>query len=201
MSFFYETFIFLFILIDPVMLAPVFVALTEHHSEQEKKNTATRAFWIALGVLATLAFGGQEILHHLGISLGALKVSGGILLLLMGLPMVFSTEETPQESLKKDVALVPLAMPLLAGPSAFTGLMIKTKAAAGNLTHIASIYAAILLVMLCAWGTMRLAPLMTRYMNKNIVAIMNRMVGLIIVTMATQLMLEGIQGFYFPSQG
>ena len=116
---FTEVFVTLFVIMDPPGTVPVFLALTSRMTAQDRKRAARTAIFVAFGVIVVFALFGQLLLEHMGISLAALQASGGLLLLLVALELLMGkmdAGETESGGSTKNVALVPLATPLLAGP-------------------------------------------------------------------------------------
>ncbi|MGH8223607.1 MAG: MarC family protein, partial [Woeseiaceae bacterium] len=116
-----------FATIGPVDVAAMFAALTAKDSDRDRRRTALRAAVVAAVILLVFAFLGELMLRGLGISLAALRIGGGILLLLIGIEMAFAIssggtsttdEETREAQLRQDIAVFPLATPLIAGPGA-----------------------------------------------------------------------------------
>src|ERR1039458_1242290 len=118
--------------VDPVAAVPIFIVMTEHDSEAKRRGMARRACMVAALVLVFFALGGGVLFKLLGVTLAAFKIAGGILLMLTALDMLAnhtsatktSAEEIDEGAHKDDIAIVPLAMPLLAGPGAIATVMV-----------------------------------------------------------------------------
>ena len=121
-----------FFVVDPIGTVPIFLSMTAHDTREKVRRTAQRACIVACGVLLFFALFGGVIFQVLGVSLGAFRVAGGILLMVTALDMLRArtseTRTTPGETLagagKEDIAIVPLAMPLLAGPGTIATVMV-----------------------------------------------------------------------------
>src|SRR5215467_6558676 len=134
-------FVTFLVIIDPVGTLPLFVALTHRQSRDQRRRTAIRSIVVAAVTLAVFAVAGQLLLRLLGITLPAFRIAGGILLLLLSIDMVFARKsgirwttaaETEEAEESIDVAVFPLAIPLIAGPGALTSvilLMLSEKGA------------------------------------------------------------------------
>ena len=124
LSVFVASFVTLFIVIDPVMVAPLFAALTHGDDSKSQRSTAIQAALISAGILTVFAFFGSLLLKHLGIDIAAFRAAGGMLLFLIGFRMFFDPDEEmeakrpgPKASSRDNVAFFPLAIPMLAGPA------------------------------------------------------------------------------------
>ena len=135
-------FVTFLVIIDPVGTLPLFVALTHRQSRERRRLTAIRSIAVAAVTLAVFAVAGQLLLHLLGITLPAFRIAGGILLLLLSIDMVFARKsgirwttaaETEEAEESIDVAVFPLAIPLIAGPGALTSVILLMGRAHGDL--------------------------------------------------------------------
>src|ERR1700749_1959211 len=137
----------IFFLVDPFAALPTFLAITEGQDSKRRLRTARRASLTAWIVLSIFAFIGQYIFRLFGISLPAFEIAGGVILLLIGLDMLEAKRSPTQESsaeaaeaaLKEDAGIVPLGIPMLAGPGAITSVMVLVGQAQGEWTKMAAI--------------------------------------------------------------
>src|SRR3989304_392476 len=136
-----HAFVTLFVVIDPIGQIGAFVALTRAHSAAERRATAIRAALIAAVVLYAFALLGEALLRALGISLPALKIAGGVLLFLLAIDMIFAldtgirtttSQELAEAEMRRDISVFPLAIPLIAGPGAFTTVTLLVARAEGD---------------------------------------------------------------------
>lgn len=154
----------LLVILDPFMALPIFLALTGNYSDKERNRVARIATLTVVGVLILVALIGETLLHWLGTSLGSFRVGGGIVLFLMALAMlqaqtdpVRSTQaETENAASRASIAVVPLAIPLLAGPGAMSTVIIAMHRSSAPY-HPVMILAIILLVAFVLWLVLRLA--------------------------------------------
>ncbi|EAU64903.1 conserved hypothetical protein [Stigmatella aurantiaca DW4/3-1] len=162
------------------------------------RRTALRACLVACGLLLFFAVFGGVIFQVFGVSLGAFRIAGGILLLITALDMLrarptetrTSRTEEQESAAKEDVALVPLAMPLLAGPGAIASAMVL-MAKGGTLLMTVPVLAAIVLTFVASYFILRASHLVQRALRQSGVAILERVMGLILAAIAVQFMADG----------
>jgi multiple antibiotic resistance protein len=194
-----QAFLTLFVVIDPVGLVPVFVALVGDRSVAAQRSTARRAILISAGLLAAFALIGGPLLAYLGISLAALQVAGGILLFKIAVDMVFAqyrretTEEEVESQTREDVSVFPLAIPLIAGPGALASILVLTSEAHGDPVEMGLILAMAGLVLLVAWGLLRVSGSVATLLGRTGVNVVTRILGVILAALAVQLVANGLQ--------
>lgn len=199
LTFFLVAFSALFFVVDPIGLSPIFLALTSNYPEAKRQKAARKACWIFVGVVGFFAVGGGIIFDLLGVSLAAFKVAGGLLLLFTALDMLrskqsetrTSDEEIDAASRKEDIAIVPLGMPLLAGPGAIATSMVLTSRATGPF-QIGLVVVAILILGVLTYLFLRAAPMVERVLGKNGLPILERVMGLLLAAIAIQFMIDGL---------
>ncbi len=192
-----------FFVVDPLGVVPIFLAVTAGDSPEKMERTAARASLTAFGLLVFFALFGTLIFKVIGISLGAFRVAGGILLLVTGLDMLrarptetrTSPEEEAEASQKEDVAIVPLAVPLLAGPGALATVMVLMSQGHGLLAAI-PVLVAVTLTCLASYFILRAASLVLRVLGQSGVAILQRVMGLILAAIAVQFMADGMHQLF-----
>ncbi len=185
--------------VDPVGVVPIFLAITAGDSEEKIRATARRACLVACALLIFFALFGGVIFKVFGISLGAFRVAGGILLLITALDMLRArpseTRTTPSETqegvTKEDVALVPLAMPLLAGPGAIATAMVLMARGGDSLLSAVPVLVAIVLTFLTSYFVLRASGFVQRVLKRSGVAILERVMGLILAAIAVQFIADG----------
>jgi multiple antibiotic resistance protein len=189
----------IFFVVDPMGAIPVFMAMTRGDSQQKRRDMARRASIAAFFVLTTFALAGTLIFKVFGITLGAFKVAGGVLLLLTSIEMLRAqpqrTRMTPEEERegaeKEDVAIFPLAIPLLAGPGSIatvTTLMAK----AGRKAFAVPVILSIALTCIASYAMLVAADRISRLLGVTGLSVMNRVIGLIIGAIAVQFMFDGL---------
>jgi len=191
----------IFFVVDPFSAVPFFLAMTRHDTPAKRRETALRASLTAGLVLATFALGGAWIFKLLGISIGAFKIAGGVVLLLLALDMIRTqpsrTRITDQEveagAGKEDIAIVPLAMPLLAGPGSIaTAIVLMSRARAGPWWHAIPVLGAIVVTAFASYLVLAGAARTERVLGRTGLAILERAAGLLLVAVAVQFMLDGL---------
>jgi multiple antibiotic resistance protein len=190
-----------FATIGPVDCAVIFATLTSKQSRASQNRMALKACAIAFAVLTVAAVGGRFVLTELGVSLPALQASGGVILLLIALDMVFArprgaftitAPETSEARHKDDIVVFPLAIPLLAGPGAISSAIILAAKTQGQLDAMAFVLAALLVVMLIAALFMLLAQEIHRAMGITAQNVVLRVSGLLLAAVAMQFLFDGL---------
>ncbi|WP_426753159.1 MarC family protein [Myxococcus sp. Y35] len=188
----------IFFVVDPIGVVPLFLAMTAGDSQEKVRRTALRACLVACGMMLFFALFGSVIFKVFGVSLGAFRVAGGILLLITALDMLRArpseTRTTPSEEqegvVKEDVAIVPLAIPLLAGPGAIATAMVL-MAKGDTLLSALPVLAAVLLTFVASYFILRASGLIQRVLRQSGVAIVERVMGLILAAIAVQFIADG----------
>ncbi|WP_164019335.1 MarC family protein [Pyxidicoccus trucidator] len=187
-----------FFVVDPIGVVPLFLAMTAGDSQEKVRRTAMRACMVACGMMLFFALFGGVIFKVFGVSLGAFRVAGGILLLITALDMLRArpseTRTTPTEEqegvVKEDVAIVPLAIPLLSGPGAIATAMVL-MARGDSLTSAIPVLAAIILTFVASYFILRASGMIQRVLRQSGVAIVERVMGLILAAIAVQFIADG----------
>lgn len=190
-----------FATIGPVDVAAMFAIFSGGLSDRERRNTALRGVAIATGLLLMFALLGEWILTMLGISLAALRAAGGILLLLIGIEMVAAKgsgattttrEENREAELRADIAVFPLATPLIAGPGAIGAVILLMAHAEGNLVEQAAVVASLLLVLLITLLSLLLASRLQSLLGVTGMHMVSRVFGVLLCALAMQFLFDGI---------
>lgn len=189
----------IFAVVDPLGALPLFLAMTEHDDAARRRAMARKACLVAAGLLTGFALFGALIFKVFGITLGAFKVAGGILLLLTSLDMLRArhsrTRSTPAETSeaaeKEDIAIVPLAMPLLAGPGSVATVMVLMSRGPGEWVAV-PVLAAVWVTFLISYGLLAAAGHVDRLLGKGGNAILQRVMGLLLAAIAVQFMADGL---------
>ncbi len=191
----------IFFVVDPLSAVPFFLAMTRNDSQARRRETALRASVTAGVVLAVFALAGELIFRVLGISLGAFKVAGGVVLLLLALDMIrtqpsrtrITDREVEASADKEDIAVVPLAMPLLAGPGSIaTAIVLMAQTRGAPWWHKLPVLGAILVTAAASYVILAGASRTERVLGRNGLAILERAAGLLLVAIAVQFMLDGL---------
>jgi multiple antibiotic resistance protein len=191
-----EAFITLFVIIDPPGIVPVFLALTRGYPGKERKRLAWQAAVVAFGVIVGFAVFGQTLLSYLGISVPALMLAGGLLLLLVALELLTGKAAPPGEVPRgnANVAMVPLGTPLLAGPGSIVATIVFVQRA-DHLNQIIALSLAIVAVHLILWLVMRFSPVIMKVIKENGVELVTRIAGLLLAAIAVQLCADAVRDF------
>jgi MarC family membrane protein len=197
----------LFVVIDPPGLVPVFIAHAGHRSAATQASIARRAVVIAGFVLLAFAVVGGPLLGYLGISVEALQIAGGILLFRIAVSMVFGEfrRETPEEEAeartKEDISVFPLAIPLIAGPGALASVVILGIEAQADVGRSGIVLAAIAVVLMVAFLTLRTAPRIARILGTTGINVVTRVLGLVLAGLAVQYVANGLIGLDLFGRG
>jgi len=202
-KFFGEVLVTLLVIMDPPGAIPVFLAITAGFTVPERRRAALVATATAGLVIALFAVAGQLILEYLKISLAALQVSGGLLLLLVALQLlVGSADETygnvaPEK--RANIAMVPLGTPMLAGPGAIVAVVVFAQQGEGVAQGVA-LAAAIAVTLVAIYLTMRFASAVRRVIKDTGVLLLTRVAGVLLAAIAVQLAADGIIAFVNEAQ-
>src|SRR6201996_4399544 len=189
----------IFFLVDPFAALPTFLAITEGQDARRRLRTARRASLTAWVVLTTFAFIGQYIFKLFGISLPAFEIAGGVILLLIGLDMLEakrsptqeSTEETTEAAQKEDAGIVPLGIPMLAGPGSITSVMVLVGQAQNRWQMVAILVSIFITAAIC-YLVLGNSDRVARAMGETGVRILVRIMGLLLVALAVQYFVNGM---------
>lgn len=194
------TFGSLFAIVDPFAAIPTFLAITANDTAEQRRRMARTACITCAGVMAAFALLGPAIFHLFGITLAAFQVAGGLVLLLSALDMLraqkSALKETPEEVAegmnKEDVAITPLAVPLLAGPGAITTSIVLAGRAASP-AQKAIFFALIGLVALLSYWTLTIAVEGVKRMSSTVINIITRLMGLLLAAIGVQFILSALK--------
>ena len=191
--FFLSTFTTVCVITDPPGNLPVFISLTSKMTPHERKRAAFQATMTSLGVMTAFGLFGHYILRVLGISVESMQISGGLLLAIVALQLLSGHEEDPGAPGSANVAMVPLGIPLMAGPGAIVAVMIAAREALGKgVVGILCVIAAVLLVHLIEWVTMRFANPLHRVLGEGGTIFLTKISGMLLAAIAIQLVINGI---------
>ena len=187
-------------IVNPIGAIPMFLSLTTSQSVAERNRTGLLAAFTVLLVLGASLLMGEALLHFFGITIASFRVAGGILILLIAISMMHAklsaakqTEEETQDAAEKDsIAVVPLGLPLLAGPGAISTIILFAHRDA-SLTHYVIGGAEIVLLAASIWLSFRLAPTIGRLLGKTGINIITRIMGLIIAALGVEFITNGLK--------
>ena len=190
----------IFFVVDPLAVLPIFLAMTANETREQKRATALRAA-ITCGITLTVfAAAGSLIFRFFGITLGAFKIAGGVLLFLVALDMMQArqsrTRSTPEEEKegieKADVAIIPLAIPLLSGPGSIATVMVLMSRHT-YFVYTIPVFVSILLTAIITWLMLRGAGWIEQRLSKTFMNVVMRVMGLILAAISVEFVIAGIK--------
>lgn len=188
-------------IVNPIGIIPIYISLTAQYSAAERAKIARLVIFSATLILLVTVFFGEIILQFFGISISSFRVGGGILLLLMAISMLHNTEVNLQknksmvEQSGESIAVVPLAMPLLAGPGAISTVIINSYKGNG-IEHYLLLSLDILILGLILLVVFKLVPWIARHMSQVGIHIATRIMGLILAAIAVEFIANGLKGLF-----
>jgi multiple antibiotic resistance protein len=192
-----------FFVIDPLANVPIFLSITASYTPEQRRKIAARAAFATWVVLSVFAIAGGLIFKAFGISLGAFKVAGGLMLLLMSVDMMRAqpspTRTTVEEQVESrerednDIAIFPMAIPMLAGPGAIATVMVLMSRAAWHPVRTPAVFVAVTLTCVIAWLLMRAASNAERFLPKTLLRAFERVMGLLLAAVAVEFIAGGVR--------
>jgi multiple antibiotic resistance protein len=192
--FFGQVFVTLMVIMDPPGTVPLFLSLTSGRTARARHRLASQAVLTAAVVITVFALFGQTILAYLHITVPALQVAGGLLLVIVALELLTGGQQDPAGVPDVNVALVPLGTPLLAGPGAIVATIVFVRSVREPSEGFA-LAAGIVAVHLVLWLSLRFSVLVIRVIRDSGVQLITRISGLLLSAIAVQLVADGVQGF------
>jgi len=203
-----DTFLVLFVVIDPIGLAPMFAALTQGENEAWRRRMAIRGTALAAIVLLVFALLGSSLLASLNIGLPAFRIAGGVLLLLLAIDMVFARHsgvrsptlrEQAEAEHKRDISVFPLAIPLIAGPGAITTVLLTAGGRHESLMATGALLGMLALVLGLTLISLLLSSRIMRLLGETGANVVSRVLGIVLAALAVQFMLDGLQTSWTPT--
>jgi multiple antibiotic resistance protein len=211
-------FVTILVVVDPPGVVPIFVALTKDEQPGRRRAILTRAVLIAFGVALFFLIAGRAVLSYLGVTVHAFSISGGILLFVAAMPMLFGQRgglQAPEgkergaraaagkertsdrgRTAGQDISVFPLAMPLLSGPGTIATILLLTSQAGGDLKKLAAVGIAIAVVFLVSFVVLYLGARLIGLVGEGGVHIATRVMGIVLAALAVQFVLNGVTGYY-----
>lgn len=192
-------FVTLFVVMDPIALAPLFLALTRGMSPARSQQIARRALIVAWALLTAFGLAGDSILRGVGISLPAFRIAGGVLLFLTALDMLFERrtqrreDQTDQADHSDDPSVFPLATPLIAGPGALA-TMILLNSRSDGWGHFLLIEVVMMAVLAVSALMFRLAAPIGHALGRTGIMVVTRLLGMLLAALAIQFIIDGLAG-------
>lgn len=195
------TFSAIFFVVDPLAIVPTFLAMTNGDTLEKKRAMAKKAGIATAVTLLTFALAGGLIFKVLGITLGAFRVAGGVLLFLLAIDMMRAMpskvrqtrEEEEEGAAKDDVAIVPLTIPMLAGPGAIATTMVCVSNARGNFVEQLIVGVVIIVTGFATWLTLRSALVVEKRLGTTGLNVLTRVMGLFVAAVAVQFIVGGLK--------
>ena len=197
--YFVKTFAALFAILNPIGAVPIFVSLSEGRSNDEVRRIPRRTAMAVCAILIVAAFFGQRILGFFGVGIPAFRIAGGILILIMAIAMVrarqprakYTPKEATESAEKEDIAVVPLAVPLLAGPGAISTVILNAQHST-KFVHIPVMIGAILLMGGAIYVLFKVGAPLAKRLGKTGINIITRIMGLMLAAVAVEFMTDGL---------
>ena len=190
-----QAFVTLFVILDPPGAAPIFLGLASGKTVKEQRILAWQAAAVSLFVIVSFALFGNAILGYLNISLAALQGAGGILLLITGLGLLTGSLTESNSATSKNIALVPLGTPLLAGPGAIVTTMLYVQKSEGN-DQLAALAIAIFAVHFLIGLTFMFSTKILSFIKDSGVEMLARIAGLLLAAIAVEMIISSIKAFF-----
>lgn len=202
-----SAFVALFVIIDPIGNAPIFVALTQGTDNKYRRIMAIKGPVVAMLILTLFAWVGSDLLGILGISMPAFKIAGGLMLAVIAFEMVFEKRNTRKsknaEELIKvtdpdDISVCPIAIPMLAGPGSIATVMLLMGKNEGDITAQFIVIGALAVVLLTCVILYLLASVVERFIGETVSAVITRLLGVILSALAVQFVTDGLREIFVP---
>jgi multiple antibiotic resistance protein len=195
-----STFGLIFALIDPPGYLPLFLAMTAQDSEEGRRRILRRACTAAFVVLFVFTFLGNYLLQFFAISIPALQISGGLIMLLIGFEMLnmlprgekITRTEQSEATTKDDVSIIPLAIPMLSGPASIVAVIVLAAREA-SFSNYSSILVSIGITLGVTYGVLRHSSRILKLIGVTGLRVLTRVMGLLLCAMAVQFVIDGYQ--------
>ena len=196
-------FIGLFALVNPIGIIPVFISMTSYQTAAARNKTNLTANLSVAIILWTSLFLGDSILQLFGISIDSFRIAGGILVVTIAMSMISgklgedkqNKQEKSESAIRESIGVVPLALPLMAGPGAISSTIVW-----GTRFHTAEYLAgftvAIALFAACSWGLFRIAPWLVRLLGQTGINVITRIMGLLLMALGIEFIVAGVKAIF-----
>jgi multiple antibiotic resistance protein len=198
-------FVTFFVIIDPIGLLPIFIALTSGFSVKERRRIAATATVIAFGVLILFGLAGEVVLTVVGIGLPAFRISGGVMLFMIALEMLFERRTDRRSKTAQDTeatydpSIFPLATPLMAGPGAMATVVLLSARAEDSAGQVVVFASAGAVLALCFFLFLT-AGVVKKLLGRTGLKLVTRLFGVLLGALAVQFILDGLADFGFVSK-
>ncbi|NIF21910.1 MULTISPECIES: YchE family NAAT transporter [Pantoea] len=196
-------FIGLFALVNPIGIIPVFISMTRFQGLAERNKTNLTANLAVAIILWTALFLGDGILHLFGISIDSFRIAGGILVMTIAMSMISgklgedkqNKQEKSETAIRESIGVVPLALPLMAGPGAISSTIVWSTRY-HNWQNLLGFSLAIALFAGCCWLLFRAAPLMVKVLGQTGINVVTRIMGLLLMALGIEFIVAGIKSLF-----
>jgi multiple antibiotic resistance protein len=182
----------LFFVMDPIGNMPAFNALLSRFDVRRRARITARELVIALGILLVFLFAGTKVLEFLGLSQSSLSIAGGVLLFLIALRMIFPQPDRHSHVPEEEPLVVPLAMPMVAGPSTIAVLLLLSSTQPERIWEWCI---ALVIAWIASTALLVSSPFFLRKLGDRGLRALERLMGMLLVLLATQLLLDGVRDF------
>ncbi|WP_333802999.1 YhgN family NAAT transporter [Sulfurospirillum sp.] len=188
-----STAILLFFVIDPFGAVPVILTILKDVEMQRKKIVIIREMLFGLGILMLFLFGGELFLNIFHLETESVRIAGAVIFFVIGIKMIFPGEEGSSGlyGTSKEPFMVPIAMPLIAGPSTLATLLVLSKS---NSDSIGKLFIALLLAWFISALIMYLSPMLYKLLREKGLSALERLMGMLLLMMSVQMFIDGIRG-------
>lgn len=199
LAFYITAFVTLFVVIDPIGMAPLFVALTAGMEPARRRAIGLRSCLIGAGILTLFGVFGEAVLGFVGISMPAFRIAGGILLFLTALDMLFERRTQRRQGQadaaedEDDPSVFPLATPLIAGPGAIATMILLTGQTDGNIAAMVLIHLVMAAVIALTLGLFMAAGVLERLLGDVGVNVVTRLLGMLLAALSVQFVVDGVR--------
>lgn len=187
-------------IVDPITILPIYLHLVRHFTAQEQKKLARKAAAVTTGALVATVFIGQTVLNFFGISIGSFQVAGGLLLLIVALQLMYQSgpvlsDDGKDKSMLASEVVVPLAIPLLAGPGAFSTVIVFSFRS-DEWLHLAILSGLLMVLGSIVWASLHAAGRFMRYLSPTTISVTNKIMGLIMAAISIEFIANGIKAIF-----
>jgi multiple antibiotic resistance protein len=202
---FFNSFAVLFIAIDAAGVGPLFLILTDGATKEQRYKIAVKAALIALTVLIIFGYAGQYFFNWIGVSLNSLKIAGGIILFIISIEMLLdkrrlrreeNANKVSHEKKLEEITVFPLSIPLIAGPSALTSIVLLVNANSYSSEELFMVYFALFSVMFVTFLHMIFSAFIANYTSRNILSVFSRVIALVLASLAVQFVVDGLKSSF-----
>ncbi len=202
-SAYFKFFIGLFALVNPVGIIPVFISMTSYQPAAVRNKTNLTANLSVAIILLTSLFLGDGILQIFGISIDSFRIAGGILVVTIAMSMISgklgedkqNKQEKSETAVRESIGVVPLALPLMAGPGAISSTIVWGTRY-HSWVHLVGFSLAIAVFALCCWGIFRMAPWLVRLLGRTGINVITRIMGLLLMALGIEFIVTGIKALF-----